>query len=106
VVNVVGVQYERTGKSLDLDNLGMREMQRKAFQKRNEKYILIKAPPASGKSRALMFIGLDKIYKQKLKKVIVSVPERTIGKSFRKTPLKLIEAPWLIALPSRLSKII
>ena len=45
------------------------------------KYILIKAPPASGKSRALMFLGLDKIFNQGLKKVIVSVPERTIGKS-------------------------
>ncbi len=88
MANVIDVTYQSTGKSLDVDKLGMREMQRKAFQKRNEKYILIKAPPASGKSRALMFIGLDKIYKQKLKKVIVSVPERTIGKSFRKTPLK------------------
>ncbi len=88
MANVIDVTYQSTGKSLDVDKLGMREMQRKAFQKRNEKYILIKAPPASGKSRALMFIGLDKIYKQKLKKVIVSVPERTIGKSFRKTSLK------------------
>jgi len=88
MANVIDVKYQSTGKSLDIDNLGMREMQRKAFQKRNEKYILIKAPPASGKSRALMFIGLDKIYNQDLKKVIVSVPERTIGKSFKKTDLK------------------
>ena len=35
-----------------------------------------------------MFLGLDKIYNQGLKKVIVSVPERTIGKSFAKTELK------------------
>lgn len=88
MANVIDVKYQSTGKSLDVDEMGMRQMQRKAFQKRNEKYILIKAPPASGKSRALMFIGLDKIYKQNLKKVIVSVPERTIGKSFRKTELK------------------
>ena len=88
MVNVVGVQYERTGKSLDLDNLGMREMQRRAYLARDNKYILIKAPPASGKSRALMFLGLDKLYNQGLKKVIVSVPERTIGKSFAKTELK------------------
>lgn len=88
MANLIDVEYQSTGKSLDVDELGMRQMQRKAFQKRNEKYILIKAPPASGKSRALMFIGLDKIYNQNLKKVIVSVPERTIGKSFRKTELK------------------
>jgi superfamily II DNA or RNA helicase len=88
MANVVGVQYERTGKSLEIDNLGMREMQRRAYSVRENKYILIKAPPASGKSRALMFLGLDKIYNQGLKKVIVSVPERTIGKSFAKTELK------------------
>jgi superfamily II DNA or RNA helicase len=88
MANVVGVQYERTGKSLEIDNLGMREMQRRAYSARENKYILIKAPPASGKSRALMFLGLDKIYNQRLKKVIVSVPERTIGKSFAKTELK------------------
>tara|TARA_Y100000816_G_scaffold116672_1_gene81794 strand:+ start:144 stop:2072 length:1929 start_codon:yes stop_codon:yes gene_type:complete len=88
MANVVGVQYERTGKSLEIDNLGMREMQRRAYSARENKYILIKAPPASGKSRALMFLGLDKIYNQGLKKVIVSVPERTIGKSFAKTELK------------------
>jgi len=88
MANVVGVQYERTGKSLEIDNLGMREMQRRAYSARENKYILIKAPPASGKSRALMFLGLDKIYNQGLKKVIVSVPERTIGKSFARTELK------------------
>lgn len=88
MANVVGVQYERTGKSLEIDNLGMREMQKRAYSARENKYILIKAPPASGKSRALMFLGLDKIYNQGLKKVIVSVPERTIGKSFARTELK------------------
>ena len=88
MANVVGVQYERTGKSLEIDNLGMREMQKRAYSARDNKYILIKAPPASGKSRALMFLGLDKIYNQGLKKVIVSVPERTIGKSFARTELK------------------
>jgi superfamily II DNA or RNA helicase len=88
MANVVGVQYERTGKSLDIDKLGMREMQRRAYSVRDNRYILIKAPPASGKSRALMFLGLDKIYNQGLKKVIVSVPERTIGKSFSRTELK------------------
>lgn len=88
MANVVGVQYERTGKSLEIDNLGMREMQRRAYSARENKYILIKAPPASGKSRALMFLGLDKLHNQGLKKVIVSVPERTIGKSFAKTELK------------------
>jgi len=88
MANVIDVKYQSTGKSLNIDKLGMREMQRKAYQKRNEKYVLIKAPPASGKSRALMFIGLDKLINQGLKKVIVSVPERTIGKSFQKTQLK------------------
>jgi superfamily II DNA or RNA helicase len=66
----------------------MREMQQKAFEARTAQYILIKAPPASGKSRALMFIGLDKLINQDIKKVIVAVPERSIGSSFAKTELK------------------
>ena len=33
------------------------------YQKRGEQYLLIKSPPASGKSRALMFIALDKLEK-------------------------------------------
>ena len=47
MANVVGVQYERTGKSLEIDNLGMREMQRRAYSARENRYILNKAPPAS-----------------------------------------------------------
>lgn len=34
-------------------------MQANAFESRNSQYLLLKAPPASGKSRALMFIALD-----------------------------------------------
>lgn len=66
----------------------MREMQEKVYQARDAQYLLIKAPPASGKSRALMFIALDKLVHQDLKKVIVAVPEKSIGGSFRKTNLK------------------
>ncbi|HTV91970.1 MAG TPA: DEAD/DEAH box helicase [Verrucomicrobiae bacterium] len=76
----------------------MREMQARAFDARNAQYLLIKAPPASGKSRALMYIGLDKIKNQGLKKVIVAVPERSIGNSFKTTALKAsgFYADWLI----------
>ena len=69
--NFVDVTYEQTGKSLNVDSLGMREMQKRAFEQKNAKYLLIKPPPASGKSRALMFIGLDKLYNQGIKKVKV-----------------------------------
>ena len=65
----------------------MREMQAKAFKYKNNQYILIKAPPASGKSRALMFLALDKLHNQSLKKAIIAVPERAIGASFKKTKL-------------------
>lgn len=67
--------------------MGMREMQARAYEKRDAQYLLIKAPPASGKSRALMFIALDKVLKQGLKKVIIAVPEMSIGSSFRDTDL-------------------
>ncbi|MFN8150271.1 MAG: hypothetical protein U0R24_03975 [Solirubrobacterales bacterium] len=85
--NLIDVTYAQTGKSTATDALGMREMQAKAFERRQDQYLLIKAPPASGKSRALMFIGLNKLYNQGLKKVIVAVPERSIGASFASTKL-------------------
>ena len=87
MTNFVDVNYEQTGKSLDIDSMGMREMQRRAFAERNAKYLLLKAPPASGKSRALMFLGLDKLYNQGIKKVIVTVPEKIIGASFDRIKL-------------------
>jgi len=86
--NIVDVTYQQTGKSKSTNELGMREMQQKAFEARTAQYLLIKAPPASGKSRALMFIGLDKLINQGIKKVIVAVPERSIGSSFSNTNLK------------------
>jgi superfamily II DNA or RNA helicase len=86
--DIVNVKYQQTGKSKSTNEYGMREMQQKAFEARTAQYILIKAPPASGKSRALMFIGLDKLINQDIKKVIVAVPERSIGSSFAKTDLK------------------
>ena len=86
--NIIDVTYARTGESTKTNQYGMREMQEKAFSARNSKYLLIKAPPASGKSRALMFIALDKLEHQDIKKVIIAVPERAIGSSFKKTELK------------------
>ncbi|MGY0391203.1 DEAD/DEAH box helicase [Bizionia sp. KMM 8389] len=86
--DIVHVKYQQTGKSKSTNEYGMREMQQKAFGARTAQYLLIKAPPASGKSRALMFIGLDKLINQDIKKVIVAVPERSIGSSFAKTELK------------------
>jgi superfamily II DNA or RNA helicase len=85
--NFIDVTYQQTGKSLETDQYGMREMQRRAFTARNSQYLLLKAPPASGKSRALMFLGLDKLYYQEIKKVIVAVPERAIGASFDRVKL-------------------
>ena len=86
--DLVKVNYKQTGKSKKTNELGMREMQERAFEARTAQYLLIKAPPASGKSRALMFIGLDKLRNQDIKKVIVAVPERSIGSSFAPTELK------------------
>lgn len=74
--NIVDISYQQTGKSSNTNELGMREMQAKAYEARNHRFLLIKAPPASGKSRALMFIALDKLKNQGIKKVVVAVPER------------------------------
>jgi superfamily II DNA or RNA helicase len=86
--DIVNVQYKQTGQSTKTNPYGMREMQERAFESRDAQYLLLKSPPASGKSRALMFIGLDKLVNQGINKVIVAVPERSIGSSFAKTDLK------------------
>lgn len=86
--NLIDVTYAQTGESTSTNEMGMRAMQARAFEARENQYLLIKAPPASGKSRALMFIALDKIHNQGVKKAIVAVPERSIGGSFSPEPLK------------------
>lgn len=78
----VSIATAQTGASSKINALGMRPMQEKAYAKRGEQHLLIKSPPASGKSRALMFIALDKIKNQGLKQAIIVVPERSIGGSF------------------------
>jgi len=85
--DIVSVRYAQTGQSISTNHMGMREMQARAFEARDAQYLLLKAPPASGKSRALMFLGLDKLFNQGIKKVIVAVPERSIGGSFGRTDL-------------------
>ncbi|WP_244944040.1 DEAD/DEAH box helicase [Pseudomonas ficuserectae] len=69
-------------------------MQERAYAKRGEQYLLIKSPPASGKSRALMFIALDKLNNQGLQQAIVVVPERSIGGSFADEPLSQHGFNW------------
>ena len=83
----VSVSYAKDGTSTKSNALGMRPMQERAYQKRGEPYLLIKSPPASGKSRALMFIALDKLENQNLKQAIIVVPEKSIGSSFHNEPL-------------------
>ena len=78
----VSITTARTGVSSKANALGMRPMQERAYAKRGEQYLLIKSPPASGKSRALMFIALDKLQNQGLKQALIVVPERSIGSSF------------------------
>jgi len=83
----VSVTYAQNGTSAKANALGMRPMQERAYEKRGEQYLLIKSPPASGKSRALMFIALDKLTNQGLKQAIIVVPEKSIGASFADEPL-------------------
>lgn len=95
----VDIHYAQSGSSSATDALGMREMQAQAYEHRTERFLLIKAPPASGKSRALMFIALDKLAHQGIRKVVVAVPEKSIGRSFRNTELKHYGffADWTVA---------
>ncbi|MEE4539805.1 MAG: DEAD/DEAH box helicase [Erythrobacter sp.] len=87
IIPAVSFTAARTGASAKSDELGMRPMQAQAYEKRGEQYLLIKSPPASGKSRALMFIALDKLANQNVRQAIICVPERSIGASFGSEPL-------------------
>ncbi|WP_116772258.1 DEAD/DEAH box helicase [Maribacter litoralis] len=87
IIPSVTVNYKSTGNSIKSNELGMRAMQERAYEKRGEQYLLIKSPPASGKSRALMFIALDKLNNQGIKQAIIAVPEKSIGSSFANEPL-------------------
>ena len=95
----VSVNYASNGRSKKSNELGMRVMQERAYEKRGEQYLLIKSPPASGKSRALMFIVLDKLHNQGLRKAIITVPEKAIGASFNDEPLSQYGfwADWEVA---------
>ncbi|MDD2721007.1 MAG: DEAD/DEAH box helicase [Gallionella sp.] len=93
-VPAVSITTARTGASSKANELGMRAMQERAYAKRGEQYLLIKSPPASGKSRALMFIALDKLHNQGLKQAIIVVPERSIGGSFADEPLSQFGFYW------------
>jgi superfamily II DNA or RNA helicase len=94
----VSVTYAHNGASTKSNALGMRPMQERAFEKRGEQYLLIKSPPASGKSRALMFIALDKLENQGLRQAIIVVPEKSIGASFADEPLSQYGfwADWVV----------
>lgn len=95
----VSVTYAATGASSRANELGMRPMQERAYEKRGEQYLLIKSPPASGKSRALMFVALDKLRNQGLRQAIIVVPEKSIGASFNDEPLSRFGfwADWTVA---------
>jgi superfamily II DNA or RNA helicase len=90
----VSIKTAHTGATNRANALGMRTMQERAYAKRGEQYLLIKSPPASGKSRALMFIALDKLNNQGLKQAIIVVPERSIGSSFADEPLTKAGFYW------------
>ena len=97
-IPTVSVTYARTGASAKANEVGMRPMQERAYERRGEQYLLIKSPPASGKSRALMFIALDKLHNQGIKQAIIVVPEKSIGASFNDEPLTAhgFWADWVV----------
>jgi hypothetical protein len=97
-IPAVSFRTAQTGTSAKPNAMGMREMQERAYNKRGEQYLLIKSPPASGKSRALMFIALDKLHNQGLRQAIIVVPEKSIGGSFADEPLSKFGfwADWIV----------
>ena len=87
MVDLVRMTYGHSGADSKTNSLGQRPMQARVFEARAAQFLLLKAPPAAGKSRALMFLALDKLENQGVNKVVVAVPETSIGSSFRSTDL-------------------
>ncbi len=96
----ITLNYDGTGASKTTDNLGMRAMQARVWDKRDAQHLLVKSPPASGKSRAAMFVGLEKLRTNTVERVLIAVPERSIGASFRDTPLAVggFHSDWRLDL--------
>ena len=94
VIPAITVRTAHSGASTTSNALGMRAMQERVWQRRGEQYLLIKSPPASGKSRALMFLALDKLENQGVTKAIIAVPEKSIGGSFADEPLSKYGFYW------------
>ncbi len=94
VIPTITVRTAHSGASTSSNALGMRAMQERVWQRRGEQYLLIKSPPASGKSRALMFLALDKLENQGVAKAIIAVPEKSIGGSFADEPLSKYGFYW------------
>jgi len=94
----VSIATGHTGRSTNVNEIGMRPMQERVYQMRGEQYLLIKSPPASGKSRALMYVALDKLANQGVKQALIVVPERSIGASFGDEPLMAsgFWADWIV----------
>lgn len=98
-IPAVSVRYAADGSSTRANGMGMRPMQQRVWQHRGEQYLLIKSPPASGKSRALMFVALDKLHHQGLRQALIVVPEKSIGASFHDAALSQhgFFADWQVA---------
>lgn len=91
----VSVTYAQGGTSTKANALGMRPMQERAYNKRGEQYLLIKSPPVSGKSRALMFIALDKLENQGIKQAIIHSQDRCHRRRCQKAHCQRQERPHL-----------
>lgn len=76
------VSLNGTGNSTNTDSLGMRPMQARVYKAAGNQYLLVKSPPASGKSRAAEYVALEKMNSGEVEKTIIAVPERSIGKSY------------------------
>ncbi|MBB5319478.1 DEAD/DEAH box helicase [Tunturibacter empetritectus] len=94
----VSIATGHTGRSTHVNEMGMRPMQEQVYQRRGEQFLLLKSPPASGKSRALMYVALDKVRHQGVKQALIVVPERSIGSSFSDEHLSQsgFEADWTV----------
>lgn len=92
-MNTSLIELHQTGASTTVNAMGMRPMQERVYANANSQYLLVKSPPASGKSRSAEYVALKKLTDGVVSKAIIAVPERSIGASF--SAVKLTETGFI-----------
>ncbi|WDE98528.1 integrase repeat-containing protein [Lentisphaera profundi] len=85
------IRISEDKKLSKLESNGLRPFQNQVYEHRDEKIIVINAMTGAGKSICSQTIALYKLAEEQVKRVIIAVPQKSIGVNFREYPVKAFE---------------